>query len=529
MDSFSQDDSEYLVMDFVEGESLADRVDRVGALPEAQVLNWADQLLSALTYCHSRGIIHRDVKSHNVIIRPDEQAVLVDFGLVKLWDPDDPYTKTVMRGMGTPAFAPPEQFEADAEHTDERSDIYSVGATLYHVLSGKLPPTATLRTATPEKFVPLRSIAPEVSEQTETAVMKAMELARSKRWQSADEMAEALKAAELSIADQQRSPSFTIPLLRGGTVVMPGGRSATQGQRKRVPIWIGALSILALLLVAAGLMIRPWGIGDRSTPTSSPDRTATASTPAISTERDTATYMAGTAVFMPSPTPTPTNTPTDTPPSMPTSTATATPSLTPTHSPTSTATPSPTTTRTRTLFHTATPTERVTLDTPTPVATPTPTVKPTAALPQVYAAPKLLEPLSGRIFVFDRRQTIHLLWIPTSLAGDHWYEVQVQMEGDEEPRGQYWTKENWWDLGRDYYRPGDYYWRVVIVQGQGGDVVGAVSPPSETWHFQWLEAAPTSTPGPKPTNTPGPPTDTPVAPPPPPSPTSTDTPRPPVP
>ena len=515
MDSFSQHDSEYLVMDFVEGDSLADRVDRGGALPEAQVLNWAGQLLSALTYCHSRGIIHRDVKSHNVIIRPDEQAVLVDFGLVKLWDPSDPYTKTVMRGMGTPAFAPPEQFEADAEHTDERSDIYSVGATLYHVLSGNLPPTATLRTATPEKFVPLRDTAPQVSEQTETAVTKAMELARSKRWQSTDEMAEALKAAELSITDRQRSPSFTVPLLRGGTVVMPGGRTTTQGQRKRVPMWIGALSILALLVVAAGLIIRPGGIGDRSTPTSSPDRTTTASTPAISAERDTATYVASTAVFLPSPTPTPTHTPTDTPTptSTATATATATPSLTPTHSPTSTATASPTTTRTRALTHTATPTERVTLDTPTPEATPTPTVKPTAALLQVYDAPKLLEPISGQIYVFDQRRTIHLLWIPTSLAGDHWYEVQVQMPGDAELRSQHWTKENWWDMGPDYYRSGDYFWRVVIVQGQGGDVVGAVSPASETWHFEWLEVAPTSTPGPKPTNTSKPrPTNTPEPP-----------------
>ena len=120
-DSFSQLSSEYLVMNFVDGESLGDRVERLGPLPEAQVLEWAGQLLGALAYCHAQGIIHRDVKSHNVIIRPDGRAVLIDFGLVKLWDPDDPQTKTVMRGMGTPAFAPPEQFEGDAEYTDEQS------------------------------------------------------------------------------------------------------------------------------------------------------------------------------------------------------------------------------------------------------------------------------------------------------------------------------------------------------------------------------------------------------------------------
>jgi hypothetical protein len=161
-------------------------------------------------------------------------------------------------------------------------------------------------------------------------------------------------------------------------------------------------------------------------------------------------------------------------------------------------------TLTPTLTHTATPTERAALETPTPVATPTPTVKPTVALLELYDAPKLLEPISDQIYVFDQRRTIHLLWIPTSLAGDHWYEVQVQMPGDAELGSQHWTKENWWDMGPDYYRPGDYFWQVVIVQGRGGDVVGAVSPPSETWHFEWLEAAPTSTPGPKPTNTPRP-------------------------
>ena len=598
-DFFSHHDSEYLVMNFVEGESLADLVDRVGALPEAQVLNWADQLLSALAYCHSQGVIHRDVKSHNVIIRPDGQAVLVDFGLVKLWDPNDPYTKTVMRGMGTPAFAPPEQFEADAEHTDERSDIYSMGATLYHALSGRLPPTSVLRTATPEKFVSLRSTVPEVSQQTETVVMKAMELARSKRWQSTDEMAEALKAAELSIVGRQRSPSSAVPLWEGSTVVIPEGRLAVKGQRKRVPMWIGALSILTLLLVAVGLMIGLGGKGGRSTPMPSPERTATVSTPAILAGTDTATHLpVSTPVLMPSPTPTVTATlqPTDTPSPMPTPTVTAMPSLT--HSPTPTATPTPTPTL---IIHVlkegenpwtvarlygvsveallaangitdpgtlqigqeliipregkapATPTSTAT-PTPTPTPTliihvlkagenpwtvaqlygisveallaangitdpitlqigqeliipregkvPTPTVKPTVALPQLYRAPKLLDPYSNQVFGFDQQQSINLSWVSISLAEDHWYEVQLRLEEDEELRGHYWTKENWWDMGPEYYHPGDYYWRVIIVQGKEDNVVGAVSPPSETWYFQWMPVAPTTMPRPEPTKTP---------------------------
>jgi len=153
---------------------------------------------------------------------------------------------------------------------------------------------------------------------------------------------------------------------------------------------------------------------------------------------------------------------------------------------------------------------------------PTPTVKPTVALPQLYRAPKLLDPYSNQVFGFDQQQSINLLWIPISLAKDHWCEVQLRLEEDEELRGRYWTKENWWEMGPEYYHPGDYYWRVIIVQGKGDDVVGAVSPPSETWYFQWMPVAPTPMPQPEPTKTPTPTyTPTPKI-----TPTPTHTPRP---
>ncbi len=102
-DYFEERGNDYLVMAFVEGESLAERIKREGALPEAQVVFWARQLLDALAYCHARGVIHRDVKPQNVIITPEGEAVLVDFGLVKLWDPADPRTKTAMRAWARPS------------------------------------------------------------------------------------------------------------------------------------------------------------------------------------------------------------------------------------------------------------------------------------------------------------------------------------------------------------------------------------------------------------------------------------------
>jgi tRNA A-37 threonylcarbamoyl transferase component Bud32 len=194
-DYFSWDGKEYLVMDFVEGENLAERIARGGAQPEAQVLEWAGQLLAALGYCHKRGVIHRDIKPQNIIITPEGQAVLVDFGLVKLWDPSAPETRTVMRGAGTPEYAPPEQYDMGAGHTDQRSDVYSVGATLYHALTGQVPPTATQRMASPSCFMSPRRINVELSPGTEEAVLKALEMAMEARYQTTEEMAQGLGVA----------------------------------------------------------------------------------------------------------------------------------------------------------------------------------------------------------------------------------------------------------------------------------------------------------------------------------------------
>ncbi len=191
-DFFEEKGNAYLVMNFVEGESLADRIARQGALPEAQVLNWAGQLLDALAYCHNQGVIHRDIKPQNIIIRRDGRAVLVDFGLVKLWNPRDPRTQTVIRGLGTPEYAPPEQYAMGAGSTDPRSDLYSLGATLYHALTGQAPPTATDRIAYPHQLPSLRALNPAVSPQTEAVILRAMALRADQRFGSAAEMARAL-------------------------------------------------------------------------------------------------------------------------------------------------------------------------------------------------------------------------------------------------------------------------------------------------------------------------------------------------
>jgi serine/threonine protein kinase len=218
IDFFEEGGNAYLVMHLVVGESLADRIEREGALSEDQVLAWAGQLLDALAYCHGQGVIHRDVKPQNVIIRPDGRAMLVDFGLVKLWDPNDPRTRTAMRGMGTPEYAPPEQYGTRPGHTDPRSDLYGLGATLYHALTGQAPLSAGDRMAFPARFVPLRRLAPQVSDETETAVLRAMALSVETRFPTTADMAAALRGGTTpahlrpaTLPEESRHPRLNRP------------------------------------------------------------------------------------------------------------------------------------------------------------------------------------------------------------------------------------------------------------------------------------------------------------------------------
>ena len=181
-DHFSEGDCDYLVMDFVPGRELKEIMEdarRQGKfLDEKEVLSWADQLGQALEYLHSQDppILHRDIKPSNIKLTPAGAIKLVDFGLVKLLIPDDARTITILQGRGTVQYTPLEQYGGDTGHTDARSDIYSLGATLYHLLTGQSPTDAKQRFLEPGSLAPPHSLNPDLSPQTERALLRALEM-----------------------------------------------------------------------------------------------------------------------------------------------------------------------------------------------------------------------------------------------------------------------------------------------------------------------------------------------------------------
>jgi len=152
------------------------------------VIGWAGQLSEALSYLHSQEppILHRDIKPSNLKLTPSGTLKLVDFGLVKVLAPGD-VTITILQGQGTAIYTPLEQYGGDSAHTDVRTDIYALGATLYHLLTNKAPAIARERFLDPEVFVTPRQINPQISMRMERAILWAMGLHPNERPQSVDE------------------------------------------------------------------------------------------------------------------------------------------------------------------------------------------------------------------------------------------------------------------------------------------------------------------------------------------------------
>lgn len=203
----------YLVMELVPGQSLEEVLDSQPGQPllESQALGYAMQVCDALTYLHSQNppIIHRDIKPANIRLTPAGLVKLVDFGLVKQ---ATGITPTSLRGLGTPGYAPIEQYgKISGQHTDARSDVYALGATLYHLLTGQVPTPALDRLSmNPDPLIPVRQLNPQISLQVANAVNKATQILQKDRYADVTTMKQAL----LGVGDPPSQP------LWGGLIVL---------------------------------------------------------------------------------------------------------------------------------------------------------------------------------------------------------------------------------------------------------------------------------------------------------------------
>ena len=206
---------QYLVMEFIDGRDLNQML-RDGPLPEEKVFSWIMQVCDALSYMHRQDppVIHRDVKPANIKITPGGKAMLVDFGISKVFDSDRPTTMAA-RAV-TPGFSPPEQYGRG--NTDARSDIFALGATMYTLLTGVTPHDSvdTLTGAAPDAG-PARKLNPRISQTVSACIQKAMELRPESRWQSVNEFAQALSDLTEKISQPERTT--TIRSIEKGTEI----------------------------------------------------------------------------------------------------------------------------------------------------------------------------------------------------------------------------------------------------------------------------------------------------------------------
>jgi serine/threonine-protein kinase len=183
----------YLVMEFADGNTLASLLRRGGALDEERAVGIAQQVARALDHAHKNGLLHRDVKPDNVIITRDGVAKLCDLGLARL----DEKGEAAQR-MGTPAYISPEQARGET-HVDLRTDLYSLGATLFHLLAGRPPFEAATAAAVLAKHLTepapsLNALGADVDPRTDALVLRLLGKSPADRPASAAEVAQALDA-----------------------------------------------------------------------------------------------------------------------------------------------------------------------------------------------------------------------------------------------------------------------------------------------------------------------------------------------
>lgn len=236
------DQLQYIVMEYIDGITLKEYLkQRNGALTWKEVVHFATQVLSALDHAHSKGIVHRDVKPQNIMLQADGSIKMMDFGIARF---SRAQSQTVSdKAIGSVHYISPEQAKGD--HTDARTDIYSVGVMMYEMLSGKLPFDGTGAVSIAimqisEKPKPLAEVAPNIPVGLRQITEKAMEKDPADRYQSAQEMLDAIAAFRRNPSisfeyeyNTQDNPDKTINRVVSSSTAKTAGKAAVSTSQAR--------------------------------------------------------------------------------------------------------------------------------------------------------------------------------------------------------------------------------------------------------------------------------------------------------
>lgn len=302
---------QYLIMDFIEGEDLRQRIERCTTVPDDEVILIGAAICDALNYLHHRypPIIHRDIKPGNIKITPEGHVSLVDFGLAKLLVGTQ-QTTTGARAM-TPGYSPPEQY--GTAPTDARTDIYSLGATLYASLTGAIPEDGLARATGKADLTPVRALMPKANRKLVSTIEKALSVDPDDRFQTALEFRKALLEAgnleRLPDSESLVPPPPFVPVSQESQPVLPGdtflfaenSQDPMVARRMSLPVSrrrktktfvrvslvvVGALALVLLLQPGITRKVVGWIVPSPTTtapasvtPSSPPQETVTPDTP----------------------------------------------------------------------------------------------------------------------------------------------------------------------------------------------------------------------------------------------------------